>query len=64
MDYREYSEEKITSNIDSEVFNVCSDEAHDSYSEDIILETANNDINDIELNIEKIISFIKINNLG
>lgn len=56
---REYSEKKIEENISAEIFQVCLDEAMESYKPDIVWELANNTMEDMESNVEKIVQFVK-----
>lgn len=56
---REYSEAKITENIDAEIFQVCLDEALENYKEDIVWELRSSTIEDLEDNVDKIIGWIK-----
>ncbi|CAI2382825.1 unnamed protein product [Moneuplotes crassus] len=51
---RGYDQNKITENIECEIMEVTSEEVRESYKSDIILELANQEIDDVETNIEKI----------
>ena len=60
---RGYPEKKITENIDCEIMEVTSEEVRDSYKEDIILELKSEKIEDMENNLDKVISTLENKNL-
>ena len=60
---RGYSEKKITENIDCEIMEVTAEEVRDSYKEDIIMELKSEKIEDMEINLEKVISELEKKNL-
>ena len=60
---RGYSEKKITENIDCEIMEVTAEEVRDSYKQDIIMELKSEKIEDMEINLEKVISELEKKNL-
>ena len=60
---RGYSEKKITENIDCEIMEVTSEEVRESYKQDIILELKSEKIEDMENNLDKVISELENKNL-
>jgi adenylate kinase len=56
---RGYSENKIRENIESEIFNVVSDEVMESFSHDIILSRNSNTVEEMQNNLEEIVNFVK-----
>ena len=60
---RGYSEKKITENIDCEMMEVTSEEVRESYKQDIILELKSEKIEDMENNLDKVISELENKNL-
>jgi adenylate kinase len=56
---RGYSQAKITSNVECEIFQTILDEAKDSYKAEIIIELTSNSVEDMEQNVEKIVSWVK-----
>lgn len=51
---RQYSEQKLQENLDSEIMQVLLEEARESYDEEIIVELESNDPDDIESNVDRI----------
>ena len=60
---RGYPEKKITENIDCEIMEVTSEEVRDSYKQDIIMELKSEKIEDMEINLEKVINELEKKNL-
>ena len=60
---RGYPEKKITENIDCEIMEVTSEEVRESYKQDIILELKSEKIEDMENNLDKVISTLENKNL-
>ena len=60
---RGYSDKKITENIDCEIMEVTSEEVKDSYKEDIIVELKSEKIEDMEINLDKVINILENKNL-
>ena len=60
---RGYNQKKITENIDCEIMEVTSEEVRTSYKEDIILELKSEKIEDMEDNLDKVISTLENKNL-
>lgn len=56
---RQYSEQKLQENMDSEIMEVLLEEARDSYDEEIVVELTSNDADDIENNVERVETWIK-----
>ena len=56
---RNYPEQKLQENLDSEIMEVLLHEARESYSGNIVLELWSNDVDDIEVNLERIDIWIK-----
>lgn len=56
---RNYSEAKITENIDCEIMEASSDEVRGAYHNDIILELQNDNAEDVQKNIDTITSWLK-----
>ena len=56
---RNYSDKKITNNIDCEIFQICKNEAFESYSEKIIYEFSNNKEEDMNNNINQCFEIFK-----
>ncbi len=54
-----YSEKKVTENIEAEIFQVCLDEARESYKAEIIWELASNTVEDMENNLKQILAWIQ-----
>jgi adenylate kinase len=52
--HRDYPEEKLQENLDSEIMEVLLQEARDSYDEEIIVELTSNTSDEMESNIERI----------
>lgn len=51
---RQYPEQKLQENLDSEIMQVLLEEARESYDEEIIVELESNEPNDIESNVDRI----------
>ena len=51
---RQYPEQKLQENLDSEIMQVLLEEARQSYDEEIIVELESNDPDDIESNVDRI----------
>ena len=49
-----YSQDKISENIQCEIFNVVSEEVHEAFAADIIIELESTEASQVEENIEKI----------
>lgn len=64
MNQRNYSEHKINENLDAEIFQVCLDEAKESYDSSIIKVLKSDSISDIEDNVEIISNWISNWNPG
>lgn len=59
---RNYTEKKITENIQCEIMEITADEVKESYGSERILELANEKIDDMQANIDKIVEyFLKLN---
>ena len=56
---RDYPEEKLQENMDSEIMEVLLEEARDSYDPEIVVELQSNESEDIESNVERIETWIK-----
>ena len=56
---RGYSEKKLSSNLDSEIFQTILEEAQSSYKAEIVLELQSNCSDDVQNNIETISSFVQ-----
>lgn len=57
--YRGYAQEKISNNIQCEIFQTILDEAKESYKEDIVHELVSNVPEELERNVEIICQFIQ-----
>lgn len=55
LNKRQYSQSKIDENMDSEIMQVILDEARESYAEEIVVELQSNEIEDMELNVDRIV---------
>jgi adenylate kinase len=55
---RNYSEKKLEQNIQSEIFQVCLDEARESFDETIVHELTNETDDDLKKNIEYLSTWI------
>ena len=55
---RGYKQKKITENVQSEIMQIVSDEAKESYKKEIIVELSNNSIEEMEENASKILNWI------
>lgn len=58
-DSRNYPEAKLQENIDSEIMEVLSQEARESYDEEIVVELQSNTPEEMETNIERIEAWLK-----
>lgn len=56
--FRNYPEEKLQENLDSEIMQVLLQEARDSYDEEIVVELTSNTSDEMEANIERIEAWI------
>ena len=56
---RGYKEKKIMENIECEILEVVADEVYESYKKEIILELKNEKPSDVEVNLAKIIEWLK-----
>ena len=56
---REYSEKKITENIECEILEVTAEEVKESYKPEVIMEVQSNAAEDVERNLNDIIEWIK-----
>ena len=56
---RQYSEQKLQENLDSEIMEVLLGEARDSYDEEIVVELRSDDADDIDGNVERIEAWIE-----
>lgn len=61
---RDYPEEKLQENMDSEIMEVLLEEARDSYDSEIVVELQSNEAEDIESNVERIETWINNWNLN
>jgi len=57
--FRNYPEAKMQENIDSEIMEVLSQEARESYDEEIVVELQSNTPEEMETNIERIEAWLK-----
>lgn len=57
--FRNYPEAKLQENIDSEIMEVLSQEARESYDEEIVVELQSNTPEEMETNIERIEAWLK-----
>ena len=56
---RNYPENKLQENLDSEIMEVLLEEATESYDEEIVVELQSNEAEDIESNVERIVLWIE-----
>lgn len=56
---RNYLEQKLQDNLDSEIMEVLLDEARESYDEEIVVELRSDEADDIEVNVGRIKTWIK-----
>lgn len=56
---RNYPENKLQENLDSEIMEVLLQEARDSYNEEIVVELRSDDSDEMEANVERIGSWVK-----
>lgn len=59
LEARQYPEEKLQENLDSEIMEVVLEEARESYDEEIVVELRSDETDDIESNVERIERWIK-----
>lgn len=57
---RGYSEKKIQENVECEIFQVCLQEAQDSYDRGIVLHLMNNTDDELDSNVENIVGLVQI----
>ncbi|KAH3686705.1 hypothetical protein WICPIJ_002349 [Wickerhamomyces pijperi] len=65
LEKRGYAQNKIDENIDCEIMGIVLNEAREGYAEEIVVELDSNSVEDIESNVERVISWIdtwKLNN--
>lgn len=56
---RDYSEQKLQDNLDSEIMEVLLEEARESYDEEIVVELRSDEADDIEGNVARIETWLK-----
>lgn len=56
---RNYPEQKLQENLDSEIMEVLLDEARQSYAEEIVVELRSDEADDIDENVARIENWIK-----
>lgn len=56
---RDYPEQKLQENIDSEIMEVLLKEARDSYDTEIVVELKSNESEDMESNVERMEKWVK-----
>lgn len=56
---RNYPEQKLQENLDSEIMEVLLDEARESYDEEIVIELRSDEAGDVEGNVGRIETWIK-----
>lgn len=56
---RDYPEQKLQENLDSEIMEVLLDEARESYDEEIVVELRSDEADDVEGNVGRIETWIK-----
>lgn len=56
---RDYHDQKLQENMDSEIMEVLLEEARDSYDAEIVVELPSNESEDMESNVERIEKWIK-----
>lgn len=56
---RDYHEQKLQENMDTEIMEVLLEEARDSYDTEIVVELPSNESEDMESNVERIEKWIK-----
>jgi len=56
---RQYSEQKLQENMDSEIMEVLLEEARESYDDEVVVELRSDDADDIETNVERVHTWIK-----
>ncbi|KAL9653746.1 hypothetical protein ABK040_008634 [Willaertia magna] len=59
LEKRNYSEQKIKDNVECEIFQVCLDEALNSYKHEIITERVNNTVMDLDQNVQFIVGLVQ-----
>ena len=55
---RNYSQKKLTENVEAEIMQVILDEARESYAEEIVLELSSDTLEALEANVQRILQFI------
>lgn len=56
---RGYTEHKVQENVQCEIFQVCKDETEDSYPKDKIIELESNTVEDMETNVQRIVTVVQ-----
>lgn len=56
---RQYPEQKLQDNMDSEIMEVLLEEARESYDDEIVVELRSNEADDVESNVERVGTWIK-----
>ena len=56
---RNYPEVKLQENLDSEIMEVLLQEARDSYDEEIVIELQSNSTDEMEGNVDRIVSWLE-----
>ena len=58
-DHRNYPEEKLQENLDSEIMEVILQEARESYDEEIVVELTSNTPDEMDSNVERIEAWVE-----
>ncbi|MCJ1275662.1 factor activating pos9 [Puttea exsequens] len=58
LEARQYPENKMQENLDSEIMEVLLEEARESYDEEIVVELRSDEVEDIEANVERIEAWV------
>lgn len=58
LEQRQYSEKKLSENIEAEIMQVVLEEARESYSKDIVYEVQSNTLDDMERNVQFLVQWI------
>ncbi len=58
MQKRNYSEKKIDQNIQSEIFQICLDEARETFDENLVHEITNETEEDFKKNVDNLLNWI------
>lgn len=58
LEDRQYSQQKITENVEAEIMQVCLDEARDAFDEKIVWELQSDTIDDMDANVERIAAWL------